>query len=216
MISNPFRRHDAAPDGRAMFAVFGAGGFTVQMLPTLEKMAAGGINIRILDDRVTGQVGDFPIVASGTVPANCPTVIAVSDGAVRARIAARLGPRPIGSLTAATAQVSRHAAIAPGAIVAEFCVIEPMVRIGRHFHANIFSYVAHECVIGDFVTLAPRVSCNGNVRIGDHVYIGTGASIRQGAQDRPLIIGAGANIGMGSIITRDVPPGTRVRAQGAY
>jgi hypothetical protein len=30
--------------------------------------------------------------------------------------------------------------------------------IGRHFQANIFSYVAHDCRIGDFVTFAPRSS----------------------------------------------------------
>jgi acetyltransferase-like isoleucine patch superfamily enzyme len=83
-------------------------------------------------------------------------------------------------------------------------------RIGRFFHGHLYSYVEHDCVIGDFVTFAPRVSCNGNVHIGDHAYIGTGAVIRQGNPDKPLIIGEGAVVGMGAVVTKDVEPFTTV------
>lgn len=41
---------------------------------------------------------------------------------------------------------------------------------GRHFHANLYSYVEHDCVIGDFVTFAPGVKCNGNVVVEDYAY----------------------------------------------
>jgi acetyltransferase-like isoleucine patch superfamily enzyme len=56
------------------------------------------------------------------------------------------------------------------------------------------------------VTFAPRVHCNGNVRIEDHAYIGTGAVLRPGSNSRPLVVGAGAVVGMGAVVTRDVPP----------
>ena len=84
------------------------------------------------------------------------------------------------------------------------------MRIGKSFHANIYSYVAHDCRIGDFVTFAPKVCCNGNVHIEDHAYIGTGAIIRQGTPERPLVIGEGAVVGMGAVVTRDVPAGVTV------
>ena len=45
--------------------------------------------------------------------------------------------------------------------------------------------------IGDYVTFAPGVRCNGNVHIGDHAYVGAGAIIRQGKPGEPLRIGAG-------------------------
>jgi sugar O-acyltransferase (sialic acid O-acetyltransferase NeuD family) len=77
--------------------------------------------------------------------------------------------------------------------------------IGRHFHCNIYSYVAHDCKIGDFVTFAPRVSCNGRVEIGDFAYIGTGAVLKQGVPDKPLKIGRGAIVGMGAVVLADVP-----------
>ena len=43
-------------------------------------------------------------------------------------------------------------------------------------------------VIGDYVTVAPRVNCNGNIHIYDHTYIRLGAVIKQGASDKPLMI----------------------------
>jgi acetyltransferase-like isoleucine patch superfamily enzyme len=80
------------------------------------------------------------------------------------------------------------------------------IRIGKHFHANLYSYVEHDCVIGDYVTLAPGVKCNGNVVVEDHAYIGTGAIIKQGQPRQPLVIGRGAVVGMGAVVTKSVPP----------
>ena len=65
-------------------------------------------------------------------------------------------------------------------------------------------------MIGDFVTFAPGVHCNGNVHIEDFAYLGAGAIIRQGQPGRPLRIGRGAVVGMGAVVTKDVPPGVTV------
>lgn len=95
--------------------------------------------------------------------------------------------------------------IADGACLSPFVTLTSNICIGRGFHANLYSYVEHDCRIGDFVTFAPGVKCNGNVTIGDRAYIGAGAVIRQG-----LTIGAGAVVGMGAVVTRDVPAGVTV------
>lgn len=97
-----------------------------------------------------------------------------------------------------------------GAILCPFVTITSNISIGRHFHANLYSYVEHDCVIGDFVTFAPGVKCNGNIVIEDHAYIGAGAVIRQGTPANPLVIGRGAVIGMGAVVTKSVPPGITV------
>ena len=65
-------------------------------------------------------------------------------------------------------------------------------------------------MIGDYVTFAPAVRCNGNIIVKDHAYIGTGAVIKQGTPDKPLVIGEGAVVGMGAVVTKDVPPGVTV------
>ena len=59
-----------------------------------------------------------------------------------------------------------------GAVLCSVVTITSNVKIGCHFHANLYSYVAHDCVIGDFVTFAPGVHCNGNVVVEDYAVIG--------------------------------------------
>ena len=100
--------------------------------------------------------------------------------------------------------------IGEGAILCSFTTITSNAKIGRFFHCNIYSYVAHDCVIGDFVTFAPSVHCNGKVVIEDYTYIGTGVVIKQGTNERPIIIGKGSVVGMGAVVTKSVPPFTTV------
>jgi len=100
--------------------------------------------------------------------------------------------------------------IGEGAILCPHVTLTSNIKIGKHFHANLYSYVEHDCVIGDFVTFAPGVKCNGNIVIEDHAYIGAGAVIKQGGSGMPLVIGRGAVIGMGAVVTQSVPPGTTV------
>lgn len=97
-----------------------------------------------------------------------------------------------------------------GAILCPFVGLTSNIRIGKHFHGNLYSYVEHDCVIGDYVTFAPGVKCNGHVVVEDHAYIGTGAVIKQGLPGQPLIIGRGAVVGMGAVVTKSVPPGVTV------
>lgn len=48
--------------------------------------------------------------------------------------------------------------------------------------------------------------CNGNIHIEDHAYIGTGAILKQGSPDKPLVFGKAAIVGMKAIVTKDVAP----------
>jgi sugar O-acyltransferase (sialic acid O-acetyltransferase NeuD family) len=97
-----------------------------------------------------------------------------------------------------------------GAILCPFVTLTSNIRIGQHFHANLYSYVEHDCLIGDYVTFAPGVKCNGNVVVEDHAYIGAGAVIKQGQTDKPIVIGRGAVVGLGAVVTKSVPPGATV------
>jgi acetyltransferase-like isoleucine patch superfamily enzyme len=86
-----------------------------------------------------------------------------------------------------------------GSIFCGFSTLTVNSTIGACFHANVYSCVAHDCVVGDFVTLAPGCKINGNVVLEDDSYIGTGAIIKHGNPEDPIVIGRGAVVGMGAI-----------------
>ena len=138
--------------------------------------------------------------------------IAIANSHVREKIAQRLKMDGIQlwSIIADHVVLMDQIELAEGSALSPFVTIGSNVKIGKCFHANLYSYVEHDCVIGDFVTFAPGVKCNGNIHIQDHAYIGAGAMIKQGTPDQPLVIGAGAVVGMGAVVTKSVPAGATV------
>jgi sugar O-acyltransferase (sialic acid O-acetyltransferase NeuD family) len=138
--------------------------------------------------------------------------LAIANGKVREKLEAQCTSNNVSFFEVRAANVvgMDDVTIGVGAILCPFVTITSNIRIGKHFHANLYSYVEHDCVIGDYVTFAPGVHCNGNVVIEDHAYIGSGAVIKQGKPGRPLVIGRGAVVGMGAIVTKDVAAGSTV------
>lgn len=138
--------------------------------------------------------------------------IAVANSKVREQIAAKCTANHVlpWTVSAANIVIMDDVEIGDGALLSPFVTITSNIRIGRYFHGNLYSYVEHDCRIGDFVTFAPGVQCNGNVVIEDHAYIGAGAILRQGKPGLPLCIGRGAVVGMGAVVTRDVDAGVTV------
>ena len=139
-------------------------------------------------------------------------VLAIAASAIREQLAQRCAQDGVRPWTVQAANVVTMDAVelGAGAILSPFVTLTSNIRIGRHFHANLYSYVEHDCVIGDFVTFAPGVMCNGNIVVEDHAYVGAGAVIKQGQPGQPLVIGRGAVVGMGAVVTKSVPPGATV------
>lgn len=139
-------------------------------------------------------------------------VLAIASGGVRETLAERCRADGVQPWSVAASNVVKmdDIELGEGAVLSPFVTLTSNVRIGQYFHANLYSYVEHDCLIGDFVTFAPGVHCNGNVVVEDHAYIGTGAILRQGKPGNPLVIGRGAVVGMGAVVTKSVAPGTTV------
>ena len=137
-------------------------------------------------------------------------VIGFANPALRRRMTERVlaDGFPLFSVCAPNAVVSDEAIVGESSVISDFSIVQSNdVRIGRSFHANVFCNVGHDCVLGDFVTLAPRVIVNGRIEIEDDVYIGTGATVLPGKPGKPMRIGKGAVIGAHALVTADVPPG---------
>ncbi|WP_020399054.1 acetyltransferase [Kordiimonas gwangyangensis] len=204
----------------AVLGIYGAGGFAREVMPILArrfKDTGHALKLVFIEtEPKASQVNGYPVVSEEAFFALDASKryfnIAIADSKARETIAERCisrGAAPL-SLASHSADFLDANTIGEGALFCANTVVTSNARIGRFFHANIYSYVAHDCVIGDFVTFAPRVSCNGNVHIEDHAYIGTGAVLKQGSLERPLRIGKGAIVGMGAVVTKDVPAGAVV------
>ena len=103
---------------------------------------------------------------------------------------------------AENAHILHNCKIGRGSIMAPFSLLTSNITVGKFFHSNVYSSIAHDCIIGDFVTLAPGARVNGNIHVEDHAYIGSGAVIKQGTPEKPLVIGKGSVIGMGAVVTK--------------
>lgn len=149
-----------------------------------------------------GNENDYKFCSNDNV------TIAIADYNIRKKIYSDLKNKNVNFpvLTQSKSFISQKAQIGEGSIICPFVTINSNAIIGVNFQANIYSYVAHDCVVGDNVTFAPSVKCNGNVVIEDDVYIGTGAIIFQGKPDKPIVIGKGAVVAAGSVVTKSIPP----------
>lgn len=193
-------------------AIFGCGGFGREVLAAAQHHASGiGCSeVVFVSDEESAPVLGTDVISPDALTDKDQLVIAVGSPADRRAIAERFRQVPAGKIIAPSAIVGPGCQIGEGAILCDNIIVTASAVIGTHFHANIFSYVAHDCVIGDFVTFAPRVSCNGRVHVQDGAYVGTGAILREGKPGRPLIIGAGAMVGAGAVVLNDVEPGATV------
>lgn len=191
--------------GRLVF--YGAGGMGREMVQAarLDPRAKAFL----ADSPIAPYPGVEPIGHADLIPDD-EICVSVGDPGLRRRLAEKCAGFRFARIVAPTALVDPTAELGEGAAVCDFAMVGSLARIGRHFQANYYSHVSHDCVIGDYVTFSPRTSCLGNVHIGDGVFVGAGAVIRNGAADKALTIGEGAVIGMGSVVIGDVPAGARV------
>jgi hypothetical protein len=208
-----------------IYAVYGASGCGRSLMPVaveqLQQLYGDNYDSSQLvfiddaletDTEVNGQLAMNYQSFMNLESASKSVLIAIANSQVRHQLADKLMNDGIAlwSVQSASTLIMDSAHIDNGAALSPFVTLAANVTIGKCFHANLYSYVEHDCIIGDYVTFAPRVSCNGNIHIHDHAYIGTGAVIKQGTPDKPLIIGKGAIVGMGAVVTKDVPAGAVV------
>lgn len=200
-------------------AIYGCGGFGRELLPIARS---GSLNYKDIifisdDDREIGTVVNGVDVISfddliSLSHSDRQVVVAVGSPQGRKTLVQKCEKAGLrfGSLTASTHKSFETAVVGSGAVFCDFSICNVNTNVGNHFQCNIYSYIGHDCVIGDFVTFAPKVACNGRVVIEDDVYVGAGALLREGSPGKPLRVGRGAVIGMGAVVTKDVPAGFTV------
>jgi len=131
--------------------------------------------------------------------------LAIDNPEARRRLFDHYGGSAIVGLRSPHAHVSKRASLGHGCIVQRGVTVMPYAQLDVGCKLNVNCTVHHESKIGAFTTLAPGSQILGNVTVGERVYVGAGAVIRQRCR-----IGEGAVIGAGAVVVADIPAGTTV------
>jgi sugar O-acyltransferase (sialic acid O-acetyltransferase NeuD family) len=166
-------------------------------LPSRQGYSVMGISITATDD-------DWEHIYSSGCHNAFIAVGSVGDPSKRIRIHQRL--RQIGFLLPAiidpTAAVSESAVLAPGIFVGKKAVINAGAFIGECAIINTAAVIEHDCVLGEFVHVAPGACLAGNVEVGPKAHIGIGAVVIEGVR-----IGEEAVLGAGAVAVENIPAG---------
>lgn len=200
---------------KTYFGVYGASGYGREVMPLVRSQYNSDKSAEFVfidDGDLTTEINGHSVFKYAdflNLVGDKKVVIAIADSHIRAVLFDKCAKDNIEIVPIAASNVVQMDAIQCdiGAVLSPFVTLTSNIAIGKGFHANIYSYVAHDCIIGDFVTFAPSVKCNGNVHIEDKAYIGTGVVIKQGTPLKPIVIGEGAVVGMGAVVTKSVPAG---------
>jgi sugar O-acyltransferase (sialic acid O-acetyltransferase NeuD family) len=204
--------------------VFGTGGFARELawhIADSEFISERGIlqnevtvNFLSESDEPLNHINGFDVISEEKFFKSATSgtesfVIAIGENSKRIQLVKKSknqGLHPIG-IVSRFARVGYSVFLGDGVILCPGVTIMPHVVIGNYFQGHLNSYVAHDCVLGDFVTLLPGAICSGRVEIKNNVTIGAGASIKNGSRSKPLTIGEDSVVGIGAVVTKDVPSG---------
>jgi sugar O-acyltransferase (sialic acid O-acetyltransferase NeuD family) len=141
--------------------------------------------------------------------------IGIGETRLRQRIAKRHGEganfpslchpdTSLGRGTSDRIQASRGTVIFAGAR------LTTRLTLGDFIVVNQNATIAHDCVIGDYVTIAPGAHLSGHVQVNSLAWIGSGCVVNQGVPGQPVVIGAGGLAGSGAVVL------ATTEAEGVY
>lgn len=193
-------------DKRTELIIIGAGGFALEVFWLATRI---GINVtgfladnceveEVLGVKVLGGIDDWVNYS------NKNFVIAIGSPRGRQSVFERMTanstkPKFL-TLVDPSAILGPKVVLGNGCIICAGVVATVDVVLGDHVIVNLNSTIGHETRIGNFVTIAPLVAVSGKVKIFDLVEVGTGAAIRE-----KICLKSGAMLGMGGVLTKDIP-----------
>lgn len=189
--------------------IIGTGGFGAETLCCLidilansefssyEKIACFMVTDKVIEGKVMGL---DVISLSNFDPEKYVCLVAVSVPEIRKKIVASLPENTqYTTLIHPSVIISDFVEIEEGGIVTGGVIITCNITIGKHVQLNLHTTIGHDSFIGDFFTTAPAVNISGLCTIGNCVYFGTNATIKQG-----VVLTDNVTIGMGGVVVKSI------------
>jgi sugar O-acyltransferase (sialic acid O-acetyltransferase NeuD family) len=200
----------------SVFCIYGAGGHAKDLIAQITfDYGRGAIACLVDDFRPDRKIAEISVVDFSTalqMNSTLEWLIGVGDPFARRKISERSqnADRSEGYFISSRSSVAMGFVPAPGLQVFSGCTVSLDVSVGRSSILNTNSVVSHECKVGDFVTISPSCTVAGRVCIEDDVFLGAGATVKNGEVNRPLTIGKSSVVGAGATVIADVAPGDTV------
>lgn len=199
----------------------GAGGLARelhQLIEDIQEESPGSIDFLGWLDEDTSKVGEsihgFPVLGSLEWlerDRDVKVILGIGAPAIRRKVVRQIqssGNEQFGRLIHPSVRIGHRVELGEGVIICAGVVGTTDFSLGSHTLVNINATLAHEDVIGDFVTIAPAANISGNVKIGEGTDIGTNATVIQGVS-----IGEWSIVGAGAVVNKSLP--ANVTAVGA-
>lgn len=90
--------------------------------------------------------------------------------------------------------------IQEGATINELSFISCNVKIGSNVYIQPQTLIGHDCIVKDHSVISPCASLAGGCHVGECVFVGMGATVREKVQ-----IGSWSIVGMGSVVGNNLP-----------
>ena len=180
--------------------LYGASGHAKVICSVLEAMnfSISGI----FDDNVLlKKLNNYDVIGpyDSRLSNDSKFIITIGDNKTRKKVAESVFSNFL-SIKHPSAIVDRLTKIGKGTVVLHKSLIQRDVIIGDHCIINSSASIDHDCIIDNFVHIAPGVVLCGSVNVGEGTLIGAGSTILPN-----LNIGKWVTIGAGSIITKSIP-----------
>lgn len=199
--------------------IYGAGGFAREVVWLVRDCNSGEKDVYEVvcfvddDQELQGSLlNDIPVVSLDEARSRFPDARIVGGvGSPHTRRdlmekAASAG-FSFGTIIHPRTEYSEWIEVGTGTVICAGSILTTNIVLGRHVQVNLDCTLGHDVVLGDYATLAPGVHVSGYVRVGARVYIGTGAVIINGIEDKPVTIGDDAVVGAGACVTESVSAG---------
>lgn len=128
-----------------------------------------------------------------------PILISIGDNLTRKKISEMI-TRVFSTAVHSSAILDDFSKIGAGTSVFHGSIVQRDAFIGNHCIINTNSSIDHECIIEDFVHIAPSATLCGNVKIGEGTLIGSNATVLPNIK-----IGKWCIIGAGAVVNKNIP-----------
>ncbi|MEZ4900315.1 MAG: acetyltransferase [Spirosomataceae bacterium] len=186
--------------------LYGASGHAKVIISCLD--ASNTSVSAVFDDDLSKKIiKNIPVVGSyqPDFKAEDSLIIAIGYNHIRQKVASMVQHR-FGKAIHPSAILDVGVRVGEGSVIFHGAILQADASIGKHVIVNTAASIDHDCIIHDFVHIAPHATLCGNVRVGVGTLIGAGTIVTPN-----LSIGRQCMIAAGSVITKNIPDFAVVR-----